>query len=79
MCLAVPMKIEEIADARARCTALGSERWADLTLMGDTPLAIGDYVLIHLGFVQRVVSEQDARESYEMFGEIIDKLDAAGA
>ncbi len=77
MCLAVPMKIEEIDGHRARCTALGTERWADLTLMGDQPPAQGEFVVIHLGFVQRVVTEQAANDAYAMFDQIIDTLDAA--
>ncbi len=78
MCLTVPMKVEELDGPRARCTAMGQERWADLTLMGENPPALGEYVVIHLGFVQRVVPEKDALESYALFGEIIEALDGEG-
>ena len=76
MCLAVPMRIEEIDGSRARCVAMAHERWADLMLMGDTPPSIGDYVVIQLGFVQRVVSAAEAQESYALFDEINRVLDA---
>lgn len=79
MCLTVPMRVEEIAGTRARCTALGAERWADLMLMGDEPPAVGDYVTIHLGFVQQVVPEAEALEAQALFGEIADVLAAAQA
>jgi hydrogenase expression/formation protein HypC len=69
------MKVVEIQAPRARCTALGQERWADLTLMGDALPAIGDYVSVHLGFVQRVVPEAEALEAQALFGEILDALD----
>jgi len=77
MCLTVPMRVEEIDGHRARCAALGSERWADLMLMGDQPPAVGDYVTIHLGFVQGIVPEADALESHRLWGEIAETLDAA--
>lgn len=75
MCLAVPMKVEEIDGTRARCTALGEERWADLTLMADAPPKVGEYVIIHLKFAQRTVPVEEALKSYELFGEILDTLD----
>ena len=77
MCLTVPMRVEEIDGHRARCAALGAERWADLMLMGDEPPAVGDYVTIHLGFVQQVVPEKDALEAQALFGEIAETLEAA--
>jgi len=77
MCLTVPMKVEEIDGPRARCSALGEERWADLTLMADALPKVGEYIIVHLKFAQRVVPEEEALKSYELFGEILDTLDAA--
>ena len=71
MCLAVPMKIEEIVGPKARCRAMGQERWADLTLIADIPPAIGDYVQISSGYARSVVSESDALEAYKLFDEIL--------
>lgn len=68
------MRIEEIDGGRARCAALGHERWADLMLVADDPPAVGDYVVIHLGFVQRSVPEAEALESHALFGEIAEAL-----
>ncbi len=78
MCLTVPMKVEEINGHRARCSALGQERWADLTFMADTPPRVGQYVVVQLGFAQRTVPERDALDSYALFGEIIEALEAGG-
>ncbi|MCB1337131.1 MAG: HypC/HybG/HupF family hydrogenase formation chaperone [Maritimibacter sp.] len=75
MCLTVPMRVEEIDGPRARCEALGEERWANLMLMGDTPPQVGEYVSIHLGFVQRVVPETEALEAQALFAEIARTLD----
>ncbi len=70
MCLTVPMRVEEIAGNRARCSVFGEERWAELTLMADSPPCPGDYVAIHLGFVQRVVPEAEALAAQQLFAEI---------
>jgi len=70
------MLVEEIANGRARCTALGQDRWVDLMLLGETSPNIGDYLVIHLGFAQRIVSESEARESYALFEEILSRLDS---
>lgn len=77
MCLAVPMRVEEIVEHRARCVALGEERWANLMLMGDHPPKPGDYVVIHLGFVQRIISEAEALESHALFDDITKALGQA--
>ncbi len=78
MCLTVPMRIEEIDGPRARCAALGHERWAELMLVADDPPKVGDYVVIHLGFVQRTVPEAEALESHALFGEIAEALAREG-
>lgn len=75
MCLAIPMRVEEIQGTRVRCAAMGQERWADLMLVAEDPPKIGDYVIIHLGFVQGKVSEEEAMESHALFGEVFDALD----
>ena len=75
MCLSVPMKIEEIDGRRARCTALGEERWADLTLMADAPPKVGDYIIVHQKFAQRLVPEEEALQSYELFQQILAAMD----
>lgn len=75
MCLAIPMKVEEIDGLKARCSAMGQERWIDLMLMSDTLPKVGEYLHISLGFAQNLVSEEDALKSYEMFDEILTALD----
>ena len=74
MCLTIPMRIEEIDGNRARCAAMGQERWADLMLVAGDPPKLGDYVVIHLGFVQRTVPEEEALQSHALFEEIAETL-----
>lgn len=71
MCLSVPMKVEEIDGQKARCSALGEERWVDLMLMADAPPTVGEYIQVSLGFAQNVVSEADALQAYALFDEIL--------
>ncbi len=75
MCLSVPMKIEEIDGLKARCSAMGEERWADLMLLKEDLPVVGEYIQISLGFAQTVVPERDALQAYEMFDEILQALE----
>ena len=68
------MKVLEIDGHRARCSALEQERWADLMLMPENGVTVGDYVVIHLGFVQRTVPKDEALESIRLFQDILDEL-----
>ena len=70
MCLTIPMRIEEIDGPRARCAAFGQETWASLVLLFDTPPAPGDYVMVSLGFAQKVVPEDDALKTWALWDEI---------
>ena len=78
MCLAVPMEVLEIDGTRARCTALGQERWADLMLVSDAGISVGDYVIIHLGFVQNTLPAKEALASIKLFEEILAELPPTG-
>lgn len=70
MCLTIPMRIEKIDGPRARCAAFGQESWADLTLLLDAPPAPGDYVMVSLGFAQKVVPEDEALKTWALWDEI---------
>ena len=71
MCLAIPMQVVAIDGFNARCIAKGVERDVSLFLMQGEPLAIGDYVMIHVGYAIQKVSEADALSSWELFDEIL--------
>ena len=65
MCLAIPGRVVELVDD-LRPTALvevtGVRRRVDLGLLVDDMPAVGDWVLIHVGFALSRISEQDAEE-----------------
>lgn len=71
MCLAIPMQISSINGSRAVCSTKGIDREVSLFLLQDEPIAIGDYVLIHVGYAIQKISEQEARSSWELFDEIL--------
>jgi len=77
MCLAIPMQVVAIDGFTARCSAKGVERDVSLFLMQGEPLAVGDYVMIHVGYAIQKVTEADALSSWELFDEILEQDDGA--
>ncbi len=76
MCLAIPGQVVEFLpgdnDQLARVDVVGVKRKINIGLMEETPLQIGDYVLIHVGFAMSKVDEKQAAEALsmlEMMGE----------
>jgi len=79
MCLAVPMQITRLEGYEARCSARGVERDVSLFLLQDDTLQVGDYVLIHVGYAIQRLSAEQARETWELFDQILDQEPALHA
>ncbi len=77
MCLAIPSKVVKIDTEKntAIVDTMGVQREAGLDLMEEGSLVIGDYVLIHIGFVMNKIDEEDALASLKAYGEILEILD----
>ena len=61
MCLGIPMQICEIDGYTARCEAKGVERDVSLFMLQHEPVAVNDFVVVHLGHaVQKVDAEAAA-------------------
>lgn len=71
MCLGIPMEILAIDGYLARCGAKGVERDVNLFMMQDTPLAVGDYVMVHVGYAIQKMTVEEARSAWELFDEIL--------
>ena len=71
MCLAIPMQIVEIDGYNARCSAKGVFRDVSLFMLQDEPVAIGDYVMVHVGYAIQLMTEQEALSSWELFDEML--------
>ena len=69
MCLAIPGRIVELVPGQAHLRTVevaGVRRKVDLGLLQDDMPAIGDWVLIHVGFAMTKISEQDAAEQMHL-------------
>jgi hydrogenase expression/formation protein HypC len=67
MCLAIPGKIIESDGSRLATVEIGGvRRKIDLGLLQDNMPAVGDWVLIHVGFAMSKISEQDALDQMRM-------------
>ncbi|MCQ2848241.1 HypC/HybG/HupF family hydrogenase formation chaperone [Helicobacter pylori] len=73
MCLAIPSKVIAINDNVAILETLGVQREASLDLMGES-VKVGDYVLLHIGYVMSKINEKEALESIELYQEMIAKM-----
>ncbi|WP_187857705.1 HypC/HybG/HupF family hydrogenase formation chaperone [Helicobacter pylori] len=73
MCLAIPSKVIAINDNVALLETLGVQREVSLDLMGES-VKVGDYVLLHIGYVMSKIDEKEALESIELYQEMIAKM-----
>ncbi|PAF42115.1 HypC/HybG/HupF family hydrogenase formation chaperone [Helicobacter sp. 11S02596-1] len=76
MCLAIPSKIIAIDESKNSATleTMGVQREASLDLM-DEKVFIGEYVLLHIGYVMSKIDEKDALESIKLYEEMIEAMD----
>lgn len=72
MCLAMPMKINEIDCPLARCEAGGLSQNIRIDFITDPKP--GDYVMVHAGFAIEKMSEKEALENIELLEEIKNAL-----
>lgn len=76
MCLSIPSQVVAVNNEHQSVTVdtLGVRREVSSHLMTE-PLEIGDYVLIHIGFVMNKIDTEDAKQSLELYKEIVTKLE----
>jgi hydrogenase expression/formation protein HypC len=77
MCLSIPSKVVKIDEDTNLATVdtMGVQREASLDLMAESDVKIGDYVLIHIGFIMNKIDEEDAQASLETYKEILAAMD----
>ena len=69
MCLAIPGRIVELVSEPVPLALVevnGVRRRVDLGLLQDDMPAVGDWVLIHVGFAMSRISEEQAAEQMRM-------------
>ena len=77
MCLSIPSKVVKISEDETMCTVdtMGVQRDANLMMMGEGDIAIGDYVLLHIGFVMNKIDDDEALASIDTYKEILELMD----
>jgi hydrogenase expression/formation protein HypC len=70
MCLAIPMQIRTLNGLTAVCEAQGVQREVNLFMLQGEPLALGDHVLVHVGYAIQKITSEEARSSWELLAEI---------
>jgi hydrogenase expression/formation protein HypC len=70
------MQIQSIDGFLARCTAKGTEREANLFMLQHDRPAVGDFVVVHLGYAIDRVTAAEAAAAWEVYDEM---LAAAGS
>lgn len=77
MCLAIPSRIVALAGEMATVECFGEQRDVSLMLI-DSPLALGDYVLVQAGgFAYERVTPTAAQEALDIFSAVIGQTAAA--
>ena len=77
MCLSIPSKVVKISEDQTMCTVdtMGVQRDANLMMMTDDEVKLGDYVLLHIGFVMKKIDEEEALISIEGYREMLELMD----
>ena len=72
------MEILAIEGFDAHCSAKGVTRDVSLFLLQDEPLAIGDFIMVHVGYAIQKMNAQEARLAWEVHDEML-AAEAGGA
>lgn len=75
MCLAIPALIEELTTPGNAIVNLGGVR-KEISLALISDAAVGDYVIVHVGYALQKLDPEEAQRTLEMFAEMgqIDEL-----
>jgi len=69
------MRIISLSGYAANCEARGVQREVSLFLLEKDAVAVGDYVLVHVGYAIQSISPRDADASWALFDEITASLE----
>jgi hydrogenase expression/formation protein HypC len=77
MCLGIPAQVVEAPDlgaARAVVEVGGVRRQVNVALVLPEGLAVGEWVLVHVGFAMAKIDEEEARRTHELL-QVLGQLD----
>ncbi|MBW3797350.1 HypC/HybG/HupF family hydrogenase formation chaperone [Aeromonas hydrophila] len=72
MCLSIPSQVVQLypEDNCVTVDTLGVQRRVSCILL-EEPLQVGDYVLLHIGFVMSKIDQEEAQASLESFRQMV--------
>jgi len=76
MCLGIPMQILAIDGYTAHCEAKGVQRDVSLFMMQDEKLAVGHFVVVHVGYAIQKITPAEARTAWELYDQMLEAPDA---
>jgi hydrogenase expression/formation protein HypC len=65
------MQICEIDGYTARCEAKGVERDVSLFMLQHEAVAVGDHVVVHVGYAIQKITPQEARTAWELYDQML--------
>jgi hydrogenase expression/formation protein HypC len=75
MCLGIPAKVIQIEESKiGKVEYLGTKIKTNLTLLED--VQVGDWVIVHAGFAISKLNEEEAKETFSLLREMVDKQEA---
>jgi hydrogenase expression/formation protein HypC len=69
MCLAIPARIEQLTDQDRAIVNLGGVR-KEISLALVDDVAVGDYVIVHVGYALQKLDEEEAERTLALFAEL---------
>jgi len=69
MCLAIPARIEQLTDKDRAIVNLGGVR-KEISLALVDDVAVGDYVIVHVGYALQKLDEEEAERTLALFAEL---------
>ena len=69
MCLAIPTCVEELIAGDSAIVNLGGVR-KEISLALVEDVAVGDYVIVHVGFALQKLDPEEAAQTLALFAEI---------
>lgn len=74
MCLAIPARVAEILENELAVVELGGvKKQISLAMVDD--VAVGDYVIVHVGYAINRLDPDEAAKTLALFAEIAEALD----
>lgn len=77
MCLAIPAQVVELLDDDAAMVELGGVR-KEISLAMVDGVAVGDYVIVHVGYALTRLDPDEAEKTLQLFAELGTELGDAG-